>query len=244
MRQAVKWIGVLSAAGLLASCANYGANEGAQHYNNATRPIGYYSTERNDDFRYGRYGTNALNYDNNYIWARRGPATDYLADEGRFGGPAATRFDTDVPALPGDVDFGDGDYNYHGHLNSLSVDPHPSYYRSYDGGLAEELSRRAAAVGGVDDARAVVYGDQALIAIATDARHPERLEQRVAKAVAPYADGKRVRVTSNPSMYHRVRTIDNTIRQGGPINMDEIRRDLRTIFIDHDTIQERPRNPR
>ncbi|MED5075245.1 YhcN/YlaJ family sporulation lipoprotein, partial [Anoxybacillus geothermalis] len=100
------------------------------------------------------------------------------------------------------------------------------------------------AVGGVDDARAVVYGDQALIAIATDARHPERLEQRVAKAVAPYAKGKRVRVTSNPSMYHRVRTIDNTIRQGGPINMDEIRRDLRTIFIDHDTIQERPRNTR
>mgnify|MGYP001194519502 CR=1 FL=1 len=240
MKYVVKWIGVLSAAGLLASCANYGANdEGAQRYNNAARPIGYYSTERGDDFRYGRYGTNALNYDNNYIWARRGPATDYLTD----GGPGAARFDTDVPALPRGVDFGDGDYNYHGHLHSLNVDPHPSYYRSYDGAFVEELSRRAAAVEGVNDARTVVYGDQALIAIATDVRHPERLEERVAKAVAPYANGKRVRVTSNPSMYNRVRTIDNTIRRGAPISMEEIRRDLRTIFIG-DTIQERPENNR
>ncbi|ALA69526.1 sporulation protein [Geobacillus stearothermophilus 10] len=244
MRYAVRWIGALSVAGLLASCTNYRANEeGAQRYHDAARPIGFYSTERGDDFRYGRYGTNALNYDNRYIWARRGPVTDYLTDGGRLGGPAATRFDTDVPALPPDVDFGDSDYNYHGHLHSLNVDPHPSYYRSYAGGLAEKLSRRAAAVNGVDDARAVVYGDQAVIAIATDDRHPKRLEKRVEQAVAPYADGKRVRVTSNPSMYHRIRTIDNALRRGTPINMEEIRRDLRTIFIDG-TIQERPENTR
>jgi spore cortex protein len=244
LRYAVKWIGVLSVAGLLASCTNYGTNdEGAQRYNNAERPIGYYSTERNDDFRYGRYGTNALNYDNNYMWARRGPVTDFLTDGDRLGRSAAPRLDADVPALPRGVDFGNGDYNYHGHLHSLNVAPHPSYYRSYDGALVEELSRRAAAVSGVDDARTVVYGDQALIAIATDTRHPDRLEERVAKAVAPYANGKRVRVTSNPSMYNRIRTIDNTIRRGAPISMEEIRRDLRTIFIDG-TIQERPENNR
>ncbi|KYD28336.1 YhcN/YlaJ family sporulation lipoprotein [Geobacillus sp. FSL W8-0032] len=244
MRQAVKWLAALSAAGLLASCANdQEGNEGAQRYNDSARPIGYYSTERSDDFRYGRYGTNALNYDNRYLWTRRGPATDYLTDGGRLGGPAATRFDTGVPALPPDVDFGDGDYNYHGHLHSLNVDPHPSYYRTYDGRLAEQLSRRAAAVSGVKDARAVVYGGQALIAITTADRHPERVEQRVAQAVAPHAGGKRVRVTSNPSMYHRVRSIDNTMRHGGAVNREEIDRDLRTIFIG-DTIQERPENTR
>jgi spore cortex protein len=235
-------IGAVSVLSMMAACANYADNDD-RRYNDATRPIGYYSTDRFDnDFRYGRYGTNAINDDNNYILSRRGPATDYFAtDNNRTGIPGVTRFDTDVPALPRDVDFGDADRNYHGHLNSMEGKTTPSYYRSYSGNLAETISRRADAVRGVNDARTLVYRDQVLVAISTNSKYADHVERLVAQAVAPYAKGKQVRVVSNPSMYHRVRNIDNDIRRGRP--MEEIERDLKTIFIDG-KINERPANTR
>lgn len=242
MRNAMKIIGAVSVLSVMAACANYADNDN-RRYNDTTRPIGYYSTERfGDDFRYGRYGTNVNNYDNNYIFSRRGPVTDYFAtDNNRTGIPGVTRFDTDVPALPHNTDFGDADRNYHGHLNSMESKTYPSYYRAYDGNLAETVSRRANAVRGVNDARTLVYRDQVLVAISTNSKYADHVERLVAQAVAPYTKGKQVRVVSNPSMYHRVRTIDNDIRRGRP--MEVIERDLKTIFIDG-KINERPANTR
>jgi spore cortex protein len=242
LRNAMKIIGAVSILSAMAACANYADNDD-RRYNDATRPIGYYSTERfADDFRYGRYGTNAINYDNNYILSRRGPVTDYFAtDNNRTGVPGVTRFDTDVPALPRNTDFGDADRNYHGHLNSMESKTVPSYYRSYSGNLAETISRRADAVKGVNDARTLVYRNHVLVAISTNDKQRDRIERLVAQAVAPYTKGKHVRVVSNPSMYNRVRTIDNDIRRGRPLK--EIERDLKTIFIDG-KINERPANTR
>jgi spore cortex protein len=242
LRNAMKIIGVVSVLSVMAACANY-ADNNDRRYNDAARPIGYYSTERfADDFRYGRYGTNDINYDNNYILSRRGPATDFFdTDNNGTRIPGITRFDTDTPALPRDADFSDADRNYHGHLNSMESKPFPSYYRSYSGDLAETISRRADAVKGVNDARTLVYRNHVLVAISTNAKNKDRVERLVAQAVAPHTKGKHVRVVSNPSMYNRVRTIDNDIRRGRP--MEEIERDLKTIFIDG-KINERPANTR
>lgn len=241
LKSALKMIGAVCLISGLAACAN-GMDDDHPRYSNATRPIGYYSTERSaDQYRYGRYGTNAVNYDNNYILSRRGPATDFFAGNDRARIPGTARFDTDAPVLPIDTDFGDGDRNYHGHLNSRAGKVNPSYYKSYDGRLAEAVSRRADAVKGVSDARALVYRDHVLVAISTDAKRADHVERLVAQAVAPYTKGKHVRVVSNPSMYNRVRTIDNDIRRGRP--MEEIERDLKTIFINGKII-ERPANTR
>lgn len=167
--------------------------------------------------------------------------TDFFTDNNRMRLPGTTRFNTDAPVLPIDTDFGDGDRNYHGHLNSMENEANSSYYRSYDGRLAETVSRRADAVKGVNDARALVYRDHVLVAISTDAKHADRVKRLVSQAVAPYTKGKHVRIISNPSMYNRVRTIDNDIRRGRP--MEEIERDLKTIFINGKMI-ERPANTR
>lgn len=241
MKGAGKIIGAVCFISGLAACAN-GADNDHPRYSNTARPIGYYSTERfADEYRYGRYGTNTANYDNNYILSRRGPATDFFADNDRMRTPGTTRFDADAPVLPLDTDFGDGSRNYHGHLNSMEGEANPSYYRRYDGRLAEAVSRRADAVKGVNGARALVYRDHVLVAISTDAKHADRVKRLVAQAVAPYTKGKHVRVVTNPSMYNRVRTIDNDIRRGRP--MEEIERDLKTIFINGKMI-ERPANTR
>jgi spore cortex protein len=242
LKNAMKIIGAISVLSVMTACANYADNDD-RRYNDATRPIGYYSTERYaDDFRYGQYGTNATNYDNSYILSRRGPAADFFdTDNNRARIPGITRFDTDTPALPLDADFSDADRNYHGHLNSMESKTTPSYYRKYDGRLAETISRRAAAVRGVNDARTLVYRDHVLVAISTNSKYADHVKRLVAQAVAPHTKGKHVRVVSNPSMYNRVRTIDNDIRRGRP--MEEIERDLKTIFIDG-KINERPANTR
>jgi spore cortex protein len=238
----MKIIGAVCFISGLAACANYADNDRTR-YNDAARPIGYYSTERFDDqFRYGRYGTNTINYDNNYILSRRGPVTDFFGtDNNRIRIPGMTRFDTGTPALPLDTDFGDSDRNYHGHLNSMKSKTTPSYYKNYDGRLAETISRRADAVKGVNDARTLVYHDHVLVAVSTNEKNADRVERLVTQAIAPYTKGKHVRVVSNPSMYNRVRTIDNNIRRGRPL--DEIERDLKTIFI-NGKINERPANTR
>jgi spore cortex protein len=241
LKRAMNIIGAVCFISGLAACANVADNDHPR-YSNTTRPIGYYSTERfADQYRYGRYGTNTVNYDNNYILSRRGPVTDFFTDNNRMRLPGTTRFNTDAPVLPIDTDFGDGDRNYHGHLNSMENEANPSYYRSYDGRLAETVSRRADAVKGVNDARALVYRDHVLVAISTDAKHADHVKRLVSQAVAPYTKGKHVRIISNPSMYNRVRTIDNDIRRGRP--MEEIERDLKTIFINGKMI-ERPANTR
>jgi spore cortex protein len=244
LRKAITALGVVCCITGLAACANY-AEDRNTRYNDTTRPIGYYSTDRvNDQYRYGRYGTNRENYGNAYIMDNQnGPVTDFFsANTTRNRNVGMNRFDTAPPSLPLGADFGDSDRNYHGHLNSMKAKTtSPSYYKQYDGRLAETVAKRAADVKQVGDARALVYNDHVLVAITTNQRDTNRVEQRVAQAIAPYTKGKHVRVVSNPSMYHRVRTIDNNIRYGRP--SEEIERDLKTIFYNGQII-ERPANTR
>ncbi|WP_051529920.1 YhcN/YlaJ family sporulation lipoprotein [Anoxybacteroides tepidamans] len=242
MRRTIATIGIFCCVSGLAACANY-AEDRTTRYRDDTRPIGYYSTDRQD--AYNRYGMNRENHGNAYIIDNRnGPLSDLLdtnTNQGRY--DASDRYDMATPSLPRRANFGETtDRNYHGHLNSMNNGKtHPSYYRYYDGRLAETLAKQAAKVEKVDDARALVYKNHVLVAIRTNEANKNQVEQRVAKAIAPYTRGKHVRVVSNPSMYQRARVIDNNIRYGRPF--DEIERDLKTIFYNGKII-ERPANTR
>lgn len=66
-----------------------------------------------------------------------------------------------------DRNFSRTDRNYHGHLNAMDERTRPSYYRNYNGALAEKIAKRAANVGNVKDARAVVSGDRVVVAVST-----------------------------------------------------------------------------
>lgn len=237
LRKTIAALGVVCSIGGLAACANYVGDE-TPRYRDATRPIGYYSTDRQiDQYTYGRYGTNRENDGNAYIMDNQnGPLADL------FNVDMTGRYTEQVkPTLPLHADFGAADQNYHGHLNPMTARTHPSYYDHYDGRLAETVANQAAKVNNVSDARALVYKGHVLVAVATNASDAARVEKQVAKAIAPYTKGKHVRVVSNPSVYHRVRVIDNNIRYGRPFT--EIERELKTIFYRGEII-EHPANTR
>lgn len=235
LRKTIAIVGAICCIGGLAACANY-AEDRNPRYRDAARPIGYYSTDH-DQYMYGRYGTNRENDGNAYMMDNQnGPLADLLNVDmtGRY-----TKRTN--PTLPLPANFGVADKNYHGHLNPMTAKTHPSYYDHYDGRLAETVAHQAMKVRNVTDARALVYKGHVLVAVATNASDTTRVEQQVAKTVAPYTKGKHVRVVSNPSVFQRARVIDNNIRYGRPFS--EIERELKTIFYKGEII-EHPANTR
>ena len=249
MKKGTLAVGVLCLVGGLTAC-NY--EEALKtRYDDRNQQVGYYSNENTKN------GNNAFIRNDN-----DGPITEFLERGMINNGETENRAAVDRrkhldrreivnPTVPygkrdenffeRDNRFGKDDLNYHGHLNSMRPTPYPSYYNKYNGALAEKISTRAAKVEKVSDARALIYRDKVLVAVNTASKDTARIEHSVRKAVKPYTKGMDVRVTTNLSMYHRVRVIDNEIRNGGPI--EPIERDMRTIFI-NDQIMERPINPR
>ncbi|GMB07490.1 YhcN/YlaJ family sporulation lipoprotein [Thermolongibacillus altinsuensis] len=230
MRKKIVALGAVVALSGLVACNNQAFDT---RYNNQTRPIGYYSNENNltDQYQYGRYGTNRLNGNVRAVRDNDGPITE-MFDRGTTNRYATNR----VPSV--DRNFSRADRNYHGHLNTMDGRTRSSYYNNYDGALAEKISKRAIRVQNVKDARTLVSGDRVLVAVSTNGKDDNRVEKFVKQAVAPYTKGKSVHVVTNPSMYNRIRTIDNDIRDGGP--MDRIQDDIRSIFNDMGDRIERP----
>ncbi|AST06637.1 YhcN/YlaJ family sporulation lipoprotein [Anoxybacillus flavithermus] len=226
MRKRIVALGAVIALSGLAACNNQAFDT---RYTDRTRPIGYYSNENDmTGFQYGRYGTERLNGNVRQVRDNDGPITEML-DRGM-------NRTTRTPQV--DRNFSRADRNYHGHLNAMDERTRPSYYRNYNGALAEKIAKRAANVANVKDARAVVSGDRVVVAVSTTEKNTARIERLVRQAIAPYTAGKTVRVVANESMYNRIRTLDNDIRDGGP--MDQLERDIRDIFNDMGDMIERP----
>jgi spore cortex protein len=233
-------VGVLCLAGGLAACGSY---EGAldARYNDNARPIGYDTNENNRE----NNGNAFIMNDND------GPVTEFL-DRGAVNrrtdvnrremtNPTVPYAESDRTFFERDNHFKRTDINYHGHLNNMNAKTRSSYYNRYNGELAEKIALRAAKVEDIADARALVYRDSVLVAVDTSSRDTQNLENKVKQAIAPYTKNKKVRIVSNPSMYQRVRVIDNNLRYGRPF--DEMERDLQTIFNNGEII-ERPLNRR
>jgi spore cortex protein len=240
LRKGIMAVGVLCLAGGLAACGSYEGELDARYDDNA-RPIGYYTNENNRENNGNAYIMN----DND------GPVTEFL-DRGALDrrtdvnrreitNPTVPYAERDRTFFERDNRFKYNDINYHGHLNSMNAKTRSSYYNRYNGELAEKIAMCAADVENVADARALVYRDSVLVAIDTNSNDIRRLENKVKQAVAPYTKNKKVRVVSNPSMYQRVRVIDNNLRYGQPL--EEMERDLQTIFNNGEII-ERPLNRR
>jgi spore cortex protein len=240
LRKGIMAVGVFCLAGGLAACGSYeGALDG--RYDDSARPIGYYTNENHRDNNGNAYIMN----DND------GPVTEFL-DRGAMDrrtnvnrremvNPTVPYAERDRTFFERDNRFKYNDINYHGHLNSMNAKTRSSYYKRYNGELAEKISMQAKKVDDVSDARTLVYRDSVLVAVNTNARDVQRLENKVKQAVAPYTKNKKVRVVANPSMYQRVRVIDNNMRYGQSV--EEIEKDLQTIFNNGEII-ERPLNRR
>lgn len=234
-------------AASLTAC-NTNEEAGMQRYNDSTRPVGYYSNER-DMRMVNRAETNGnaiLMNDND------GPVTEIMdrttRDDGIRNGETLnvrngiTRINNmSRPTQPYSEQTeglfysnarigGENDRNYHGHLNSTKAPAKTSYYEGKDGNFLEDVISRAEKVRGVDDARALIDGNRMLVAINTDEPDTAGIENRVRRELRDVAGTYEVYVRANDGVYNTVRTIDNSLRQGEAKAKDE--NHLRTNFND------------
>ncbi|WP_051967799.1 YhcN/YlaJ family sporulation lipoprotein [Brevibacillus thermoruber] len=85
--------------------------------------------------------------------------------------------------------------------------------------LAERIAKAADSVPGVEAATAAIHGTDAVIGIRTRANvaHVQQrkvIERQVHAAARKVAPNLNIRVTSDSAMFTRIRTINNTVRDG------------------------------
>lgn len=206
----------------LTACGNNQATENNRQGN--PLPMGYSSNEKHEE---SGGNANWLNEDND------GPITEIM--DHTFGGEGqennlrgvnneATRGGNRRNTL-----FSRDDKNYHGHLNDNNGGARSSYYTAYNGVMTRQIVNATKSVENVVDARAVVHEDEIMVGAVLENRSRENeTKTAITRAVKPYLNGKALTIVTDESIFSRIRTIDNTLREGGP--KDQIDKDIDNIF--------------
>lgn len=236
----MKKIALSAAAALmmggLAACST-DDNAAVDQDNNGARPIGYYTNENNRNARTAENDGNARVLDDN-----DGPLTEWMdrsfsnnggrgygvMQDGRTATGTENNHNYPTSIGGGRIHFSRSDENYHKHLNNNDATARSSYYRSYDGKLAEQLSRKAKKVKDVREARAIVNGENIILAVHSSGRSDKQVGRDVARAVARAAEGRNVKVVTDSASYYRIRNLDNDLRDGGP--REQINADIDELF--------------
>lgn len=125
---------------------------------------------------------------------------------------------------------GYADTNYHGHINDTTDQARSSaYYSNYNGELTDRIVEKVEDIKNVEDAHAVMMGDNVLVAIDTNDDNDKNVINQVEKKVKSLAKGKDVRVVTDEATYTRVRDINNDMRNG-ETTRDTINEDLGDLF--------------
>ncbi|MGG0716341.1 YhcN/YlaJ family sporulation lipoprotein [Robertmurraya massiliosenegalensis] len=216
------WPATVAIALGLGACGNN--DEAVDGQDRQPLAVGYHSNEHHEE---DGGNANLVNEDND------GPVTEILDHTiaGEGGNRRLLRINNEA-APDGEYNttlFSRSDQNYHAHLNTNNSGARSPYYTAYNGRLAQRVAYTATTVVNVADARAVVQEDQIMVgAVLEDPQRSDETKAAIREAVEPHADGKKVTVTTNDSMYSRIRTIDNELRDGGP--RDVINDDIDHIF--------------
>ncbi|WP_223702885.1 YhcN/YlaJ family sporulation lipoprotein [Sutcliffiella deserti] len=240
MRKSV--VAITSASLLLCGLTGCGTGNSAEdnRYYEETTPIGYYTSEDNPNVNNNRnHRTNKERGNTFRVTDNDGPVNEIL-DRSVINGernkkqttrnnPLSTRENrTETNEYERGFNYRRSDINYHRHLNDIGT-AKPSFYNNYQGRLTERLTERAQQVDGVEDARAVVYGNDILIAIEPgNNRREQMVTNDVRRAVQPLTNGKECRVVVNQGTYNTVRQFDNELRDGGPV--DDLNEDIRNLM--------------
>jgi len=99
------------------------------------------------------------------------------------------------------------------HLNRTHTNTNTNVNTSfYNRALAEKLSKKAAAVRGVSQATAVVYGNDAIIGIdVNNSKNTRGIEQKVRESVRMEAKGLTVHITGDKNIYSRIRSLQSRL---------------------------------
>ncbi|WP_078413897.1 YhcN/YlaJ family sporulation lipoprotein [Priestia abyssalis] len=238
-------------AASLTAC-NTNEEAGMQRYNDSTRPVGYYSNERDMRMvdRAERNGNAILMNDND------GPVTEIMdrttRDDGIRNGETLnvrngiTRINNmSRPTQPYSEQTegffysnarvgGENDRNYHGHLNSTNAPAKTSYYEGKDGDFLQDIVNRVEKVKGVKDARVLKDGNRMLVAVDANAADPALLENEIRQQLSDVDRTYKLQVKVDDGIYNSARNIDNDLRDGGADGL--IRTNINSLF---ETIDEK-----
>ncbi|WP_176483681.1 YhcN/YlaJ family sporulation lipoprotein [Bacillus sp. FJAT-45066] len=236
--------------GGLTACGGNAGNQAAdtRYYDNS-RPIGYYTSENNPyaPNRANNFGTKNVNTRGNQNVDQRGNAYRIGDNDGPLieimdravinGDRNANLTNPTVPLAnedrgmfgPNDNRYSRSDRNYHRHLDGTNVGARPSYYNNYNGALSEQLAERASTVRGVEDARAIIYGNDIMIAVEPQEGFSDaQVTRDVRRAVQPLIGNRDCRVVADQSTLNRMSQVDNDLRDGGPV--ERLNQDIRSMF--------------
>ena len=238
MRKSV--LTVTSAAFLLGGLAGCGFGNSAadNRYYEETSPMGYYTSENNPNVNNDRNrqatveerGNARIMDDNdgplNEIMDRAVVYRERRNNDNRIApSPVGNR----GKQYDHEGQFSRSDRNYHGQLNGVNNIANPSYYNNYNGRFTEELADRASKVNGVQDARAVSYGNDILLAVKPiNDVNEQQISREVRQAIKPLVNGKDYRVVVDDGTFYTVRQLDNDLRRGGPV--DDINSDIKNLI--------------
>lgn len=96
---------------------------------------------------------------------------------------------------------------------------------AYDTNATDRINHAVRNVRGVDKARTVIYGDNVLVAVTTDAGSHRAIEKSIKKIVAKYSTGKDVAVIFGEDNYRKLTDISNDVYDGKNIDIDNRIRD-------------------
>lgn len=230
MEKALKAFAILSLSAGLAACG-IESESGYGDGNNRYEPQGYFSNAGHGDQNDRHDGPMTEWYDHSVGEEQKVIRKDkarYLQNEDDNGHPQ----NPSKPLAKEDRSFFErdneqpysSDANYHGHQSIQNVQKKNSYYTNYDGKLAEQLTRKAEGVEGVLAAQTFIGDKEIMVALQISKNSDEKAVKRAVKqTVTRDAKGADVNVSSDIGTFNYIRVLDNDLRDGGPIDLKNVR---------------------
>ena len=159
---------------------------------NNTRPIGYYSNERHDDNNGNRYTT-----DND------GPVTEIMdhtyGNEGNRNGVNVRNV------------------NNRNNNTTRNANADRTNRTSYDTELADKVSKTAAKIENVKNARSLVYGDNVLVALEVEnTKNIDQTKAKVKDKISSSLKDRDVNIVTDRGIFTDIDDINRSIRNGQP----------------------------
>ncbi|WP_176215120.1 YhcN/YlaJ family sporulation lipoprotein [Cytobacillus gottheilii] len=197
----------------LTACGSNGDTAVQDRNTEVTQPMGYYSNEHHEE-------------------QDRGNARLLTSNDND--GPIVEMMDHSLGEERGhqrDGTYSRADRNYHKHLGDPMKTPRSSYYQSYDGATAENVSKAASRVENVKDAQALLHGDEIVIAAMLENQNNDtETKKSIQQAVRPLIGDRSVHILTNESQYNRIKVLNNDLKDGGM--REQIDLDVENLFKD------------
>jgi spore cortex protein len=203
------------ATGVLTACNGDNDNNMLGNDNNDSRPIGYYSNDRDME----------LNNNNGGLDQGEGPLTEMMENDNNRNGQNNR--------LLINNDTNNRNNNNRNNTNNNNA----KYAEGYDGKLAERIERQVEGINNVDEARVIVTDDRVLVGIDTNDRNDKNTENQVRNAVKKLTK-KQVSIADDENAFDQMGDITDDLQNGKAF--DEVQSDVNNIVNDLGDAVQRP----